>query len=62
MYITPICFRWMRINFSGEAVGGELKTHEDNESLQAKWFNLQEVIECKITLRYLPNFGHNENV
>ncbi|KAL5268708.1 hypothetical protein ACHWQZ_G002527 [Mnemiopsis leidyi] len=42
---------WMRINFIGNVTGGELKTFEDKESLQAKWFDIDEVINCRISLR-----------
>ncbi|KAL5268709.1 hypothetical protein ACHWQZ_G002527 [Mnemiopsis leidyi] len=41
---------WMRINFIGNVTGGELKTFEDKESLQAKWFDIDEVINCRISL------------
>ena len=42
----------MRINFYGEITGGELKTTEDKESLQAKWFDLTEVLNSEIELRF----------
>ncbi|XP_063683685.1 putative nudix hydrolase 1 [Bolinopsis microptera] len=42
---------WMRFNFYGEISGGELKTHEDKESIQAKWFDLTEVLDRRIDLR-----------
>ena len=42
----------MRINFIGNVTGGELKTFEDKESLQAKWFDIDEVINCRISLRF----------
>ena len=42
----------MRINFIGEVIGGELKTHEDKESLQAKWFDIDEVVNSRIPLRF----------
>ena len=42
----------MRFNFYGEITGGELKTQEDKESIQAKWFDLTEVLDRRIELRF----------
>lgn len=36
----------------GSITGGELKTVEDSESLQAQWFDCKEVLEQRVDLRF----------
>lgn len=49
---------WYRYSYIGRAVGGRLKTtaEQDEESLQAQWFPVQDVLASKMSLRYTDFF------
>ncbi|XP_060573672.1 8-oxo-dGDP phosphatase NUDT18-like isoform X1 [Ruditapes philippinarum] len=62
--LSLLCFKcqlkrkWFRFNFVGRMKGGKLKTLEeqDTESLQAKWFTVEEILNGCVELRHSDFF------